>query len=206
MPEWHKSYDFTLERGMQTFDLLVPAHVELALAAVRGPAEMRVFTMARHGFAVFDSTVGAPPSVWANGMYGVVAGLERAGDGNNNPWMLHVTVEAPPSRGPCTIKLTGWKPEEDGMEDKALNNENTADAAATTSDIKVFGDPDTWQLICKASSKAQGWMKSTKAMPVHGGVLVQVSTQQGDRVAEAVTFVPGAGIVEDVETGNLRIG
>ena len=139
MPEWHKSYDFTLERGMQTFDLLVPAHVELALAAVRGPAEMRVFTMARHGFAVFDSTVGAPPSVWANGMYGVVAGLERAGDGNNNPWMLHVTVEAPPSRGPCTIKLTGWKPEEDGMEDKALNNENTADATATTSDTVASG-------------------------------------------------------------------
>lgn len=59
------------------------------------------------------------------------------------------------------------------------------------SDLKVFGDGDYWQLICKASSEAEGWMKSTKALEIDGvGCLVQITTQQGNNVAEAVTFVP----------------
>ena len=41
-------------------------------------------------------------------------------------------------------------------------------------------------------------MKSTKAMEiVNRGCLVQVTTQQGDNVAEAVTFVPNVSIWED---------
>jgi hypothetical protein len=63
------------------------------------------------------------------------------------------------------------------------------------SDAKVFGDPDRWILICKASSDSQGWMKSTKAMQIFGvGCLVQVTTQQGDNIAEAITFVPGVSV------------
>lgn len=63
------------------------------------------------------------------------------------------------------------------------------------SDVKVFGDPDRWVLLCKASSESQGWMKSTKAMQIFGvGCLVQVTTQQGDNVAEAITFVPGVSV------------
>ena len=38
-------------------------------------------------------------------------------------------------------------------------------------------------------------MKSTKAMEIDGvGCVVQVTTQQGDNVAEAITFVPGVRI------------
>lgn len=56
-------------------------------------------------------------------------------------------------------------------------------------DIKLFGNPDLWQLICKASGP--NWMKSTKAMELRNlGCLVQVSTQINDIVAEAITFVP----------------
>ena len=40
-------------------------------------------------------------------------------------------------------------------------------------------------------------MKSTKAMEIEGvGCIVQVTTQQGLNVAEALTFVPGVQIVE----------
>lgn len=82
------------------------------------------------------------------------------------------------------------------MEEKTLDITDVKGAKANISDIKVFGDGDTFQLICKASSKAQGWMKSTKAMEIPGvGCVVQVSTQQGDNVAEALTFVPGVKIV-----------
>ncbi len=63
-------------------------------------------------------------------------------------------------------------------------------------DIETIGNPDAWQLICKAWSKSEGWMKSTKVMelPRGFGCLVQVTTQQGEHVAESVTFVPGVKI------------
>ena len=41
-------------------------------------------------------------------------------------------------------------------------------------------------------------MKSTKEMEIVGiGCVVQVSTQQGDNVAESITFVPGVKIREE---------
>jgi len=57
-------------------------------------------------------------------------------------------------------------------------------------EVGVFGDPSKWVCISKAWCKAEGWMKSTKAMNTGKGCLVQVSTQQGDNVAEALTYVP----------------
>ena len=47
-------------------------------------------------------------------------------------------------------------------------------------------------------------MKSTKAMDIEGlGVLVQVSTQQGTEVAEALTFIPDAHLY--MLAGNIII-
>jgi len=75
---------------------------------------------------------------------------------------------------------------------KTLHNSTVSGAKVNVKDINVFGNGDTFKLICKASSKAEGWMKSTKAMEIDGvGCVVQVTTQQGDSVAEAITFVPG---------------
>jgi hypothetical protein len=68
-------------------------------------------------------------------------------------------------------------------------------------DIKVVGDGNTFQLLCKASSESQGWMKSCKAMQVHGGCVVQVTTQQDSNVAEALCFVPNVVIVPDINNG-----
>ena len=87
------------------------------------------------------------------------------------------------------------------MSDKTLSNTAAAQAKDNVSDIKFFGDGDTFKCISKAWSKAEGWMKSTKAMNVPTGVLVQVSTQQGDHVAEALAFVPGVEVVSDGKDG-----
>lgn len=78
---------------------------------------------------------------------------------------------------------------------KQLNNTNIEDVKRTTSDVEVFGNGDLFQLISKASSKSQGWMKSTKAMDTGTGCVVQVTTEltnpDGSKaVAEALTFVP----------------
>jgi hypothetical protein len=89
--------------------------------------------------------------------------------------------------------------------EKTLDNTNVAEAKAKVSDIKVFGNGDLFQLIAKASSKEQGWMKSTKAMETPKGCVVQVTTQQGDNVAEALTFVPDVSIKVD-ENGNKYLG
>lgn len=89
--------------------------------------------------------------------------------------------------------------------EKTLDNTNVAEAKAKVSDIKVFGNGDLFQLIAKASSKEQGWMKSTKAMETPKGCVVQVTTQQGNNVAEALTFVPDVSIKVD-ENGNKYLG
>lgn len=78
---------------------------------------------------------------------------------------------------------------------KTLNTSDVNGARKVIKDLVVFGDGDTFQLLCKASSADEGWMKSTKAMEIYGvGCVVQVTTQQGDNIAEAVTFVPGVRI------------
>jgi hypothetical protein len=85
--------------------------------------------------------------------------------------------------------------------EKTLDAVNIEDVKAKVSDVVVFGDGDLFQLISKASSKEQGWMKSTKAMQTGTGVVIQVTTQQKNidgtySIAEALTFVPGERIIE----------
>lgn len=81
--------------------------------------------------------------------------------------------------------------------EKTLHNSTAIHASKNVKDIIFWGDGDTFKLISKASSKNEGWMKSTKAMEISGlGCVVQVTTQQGMNVSEAVTFVPGAKIEE----------
>jgi hypothetical protein len=77
---------------------------------------------------------------------------------------------------------------------KTLNNSDVSGATKQVKDIEFYGDGDTFHLLCKASSKEEGWMKSTKVCNLPNGCLVQVSTQQGDNVAESVTFVPNVQI------------
>lgn len=81
---------------------------------------------------------------------------------------------------------------------KTLDNANSDDLKKNVSDVKIQGDPDTWELICKASSNLQGWMKSTKRMKVEGGYLYQVTSEHQNNMcetvacAEALVFVPCA--------------
>ena len=81
--------------------------------------------------------------------------------------------------------------------EKTLNNTTAKQAKNQVKDIEFWGNGDTFKLISKASSQAEGWMKSTKAMEVNKiGCVVQVTTQQKNidgtySIAEAVTFVPG---------------
>ncbi len=90
-------------------------------------------------------------------------------------------------------------------EKKALDVTSVDDAKQKVPDIKVTGNGNTFQLLCKASSAAQGWMKSTKACEIEGtGCIVQVSTQQDKNVAEAVCFVPGVKIADD-ENGGKKL-
>ena len=92
---------------------------------------------------------------------------------------------------------------------KTLHNSDVSGARVNVKDIKVVGNGDLFQLLCKASSEAEGWMKSTKAMEIPGGCLVQVTTQQRNEdgtyaVAEALTFAPDVCICPD-ENGGRRL-
>ncbi len=95
--------------------------------------------------------------------------------------------------------------------EKTLHNSDVSGARQNVPDIMVVGNGDMFRLLCKASSQEEGWMKSTKAMEVPGGCVVQVTTQQRNpdgsyAVAEAVTFVPGVMIASDVNSGRKLVG
>ena len=93
---------------------------------------------------------------------------------------------------------------------KTLHNSDVSGARQNVKDIRVVGNGDMFKLLCKASSEAEGWMKSTKAMEIPGvGCVVQVTTQQRNEdgsysVAEAAAFVPSVEIVDD-ENGGRRL-
>jgi hypothetical protein len=93
------------------------------------------------------------------------------------------------------------------MKEKSLDVTSIEDAkSGKVSDIVVVGNGNMFQLLCKASSKEQGWMKSAKACEIAGvGCIVQVTTQQGNNVAEALTFVPNVMIADDTNNGRKLI-
>jgi len=96
------------------------------------------------------------------------------------------------------------------MPNKTLHNSDLSGARKNVKDIQVVGNGDLFQLLCKASSEAEGWMKSTKAMNVQTGCVVQVTTQQQNpdgsySVAEALTFVPGVTIANDNNGGRKLV-
>ena len=89
---------------------------------------------------------------------------------------------------------------------KTLHNSDVSGARVNVKDIKVVGNGDMFQLLCKASSENEGWMKSTKAMALGNGCLVQVTTQQRNpdgsyAIAEALAFVPGSIVCNDINNG-----
>jgi len=95
------------------------------------------------------------------------------------------------------------------MEEKSLGNTCQSGCRDNVKDVVIFGE-DLFKLLSKASSQSEGWMKSTKAMQVVGGCVVQVTTQQRNldgsyAVAEALTFVAGVRIAGD-ENGRTLIG
>jgi hypothetical protein len=94
--------------------------------------------------------------------------------------------------------------------EKTLHNSDVSGARKNVKDIVVVGNGDMFRLLCKASSQEEGWMKSTKAMDVGHGCVVQVTTQQRNidltySVAEALAYVPGVQIVDDANNGRKLV-
>jgi len=95
------------------------------------------------------------------------------------------------------------------MEEKTLYNSDVSGTHENVSDIAIVGDGDLFHLLSKVSSQQEGWMKSTKAMDVGCGCVVQVTTQQRNpdgsyAVAEALTYVPGVTLVPNGPNGTGR--
>lgn len=93
-----------------------------------------------------------------------------------------------------------------------ISSENTRDFAAQVEEQEgkppeVLGNPDQFQTLFKVSSDRL--MKSTKAMNIPNGCILQVTSREIDQngqidVAEAVTFVPDVNVrIENDEEGNI---
>lgn len=90
---------------------------------------------------------------------------------------------------------------------KTLSNVKVSDVKENVKDVIVIGNGDMPKLLCKAFSIQEGWMKSTKAIYIPNcGCIVQVTTQQRNSdesysLSEALTFVPGVKITDDINNG-----
>lgn len=83
---------------------------------------------------------------------------------------------------------------------------NTADAVAKDGGSPtVVGNPDNWQLLTKFVSSDKKIAKSSKACDVGNGCIVQVTTKEGDAVAEALAYVPGVKVVDDINGGKKLV-
>jgi len=53
-------------------------------------------------------------------------------------------------------------------------------------------NPRLWRVIERVADRADGTRKSTRILPVRGGVLVNTCTRGSAGMSEALVFVPGA--------------
>jgi hypothetical protein len=75
-------------------------------------------------------------------------------------------------------------------------------ARAQGETVEIFGEPDQLKLVFKAQGSM--WKKSTKALEMPDGCLVQVTTERQGAdgswtTAEALEFVPGVRLVPQKE-------
>jgi len=115
---------------------------------------------------------------------------------------------------PTELELAQIGCEEQGadrMTEKTLTDTDVSSASQAVPDLKVIGNGNMARLLCKASSQAEGWMKSAKAIEIPRlGCIVQVTTQQRNpdgsyALAEALTYVPGVKIEEDQNGGRKLV-
>lgn len=63
--------------------------------------------------------------------------------------------------------------------------------------VETFGDEESFVLLCEASSKKENWIKTTRIMTIVGvGVVLSVTTRQGENISEALQFIPGVKLLE----------
>jgi len=93
---------------------------------------------------------------------------------------------------------------EEQKKDDTRALDTTTNEQAKERGVEMVGT-QLWRTVCKAWDKKAGWMKSTKALEVHGlGVLVQVTTKEGTSLAEATCFIQGATL-QDMGNGIYTI-
>lgn len=152
-----------------------------------------------NGFEVVESSACVDPADYDHEV-GVSIAMRRLKD---RVWALEGYVRHGEVRA---VPISAGVPE---GAPKTLHNSDVSGARVNVPDIRVVGDGDMWQLLCKASSEREGWMKSTKALEVPGqGCLVQVTTQQRNpdgsyAVAEALHII-FARVVAD-ENGGRKL-
>jgi hypothetical protein len=72
--------------------------------------------------------------------------------------------------------------------------------------IETIGVPESFELLCKSTMPAHSIVRAVFAYEIPGmGCLVQVSSKDGNQIAEALTFVSGVKIVGDINGGRRLV-
>ena len=77
---------------------------------------------------------------------------------------------------------------------------------AKPSDLLTVGDPEMFQVLFSQSSQSEGWSTVVSACEIYGiGCVVRVSNNIDGSLAENLTFVSGAIIVNDINGGRKLV-
>lgn len=100
-------------------------------------------------------------------------------------------------RAPGPSKYAQWQQQNAGKQIMPLTAPGPAPAPAPAAPkIKITGDANLWLTLQQIVDTSNGWTKTTRAMQVPGGVLVNTCSRKkgSDQAAEALCFVPGVRI------------
>lgn len=126
-------------------------------------------------------------------------------------WILFLVILAVAFRHQLKGILAGIKTRIDSGAQFKVAGLEVGQLVKKTSDlggkVEVFGNPDQLKLLFKV--QGPGWKKSTKAMELPNGCVIQVTTERqsndGDWAnAEAMVFVPDVAL-QEVEDGSFRV-
>jgi len=76
-------------------------------------------------------------------------------------------------------------------------------AKAAPKALRIVGNPDLWRTLQKVTDPATGWTKTTRAMTVPGGVLINTCSRKTGApiAAEALVLVPGCQLMHTMDNG-----
>ncbi len=81
------------------------------------------------------------------------------------------------------------------VEEEEEGEEGEGEEVVEDDTVMIGSGRNEWVLICKTSSESRDFIKTTRALKVSKGVLVQVTDENSKGISVAISYIPDARII-----------